>query len=365
MRNSAVSLLSLLLVLAGGLFAQGDRGTITGTVTDPTGAVIANAAIEVRNSETGSIYKTDTTATGNYTISQVPAGSYEMTVTSAGFKKYIRQNIAVEATQVARLDVALEVGAANESVTVSSEISLLKTEGSELSSDIEAQHLNDLGLLGIGGTFSSSQGLRFYQTEVILVPGAYAPGSGFTSGVRVNGAPNGTQRTQVDGMDSTNGINSVQAGTGASVDAMQEIALQTSNFAPEFGSVGGGLFNITMKSGTNQYHGGAYDYLANEDFDAATPFVNTLQRIRRNDYGFNVGGPVWIPKVYNGRNRTFFFYNREEYKENAPVSDISITVPTAAYRAGNFAGAITGGSLGNDPLGNPIFAGAIYDPKTE
>ncbi len=356
--------LALLLTCAVA-FAQGDRGTITGTVTDPTGSVIANAAIEVSNAETGVVYKTDTTATGNYTIVQVPAGTYGMTVTAAGFKKYIRQNIAVEPTQTERLDVALEVGAANESVTVSGEVSLLNTESSELSSDIEAHHLNDLGLLGIGGSFSSSQGLRFYQTEVILVPGAYAPGSGFTSGVRVNGAPNGTQRTQVDGMDSTNGINSVQAGTGASVDAMQEIALQTSNFAPEFGSVGGGLFNITMKSGTNQYHGGAYDYLANEDFDAATPFVNTLQRIRRNDYGFNVGGPVWIPKLYNGRNRTFFFYNREEYKENAPVSDVSITVPTAAYRAGNFAGAITGGSLGNDPLGNPIFAGAIYDPKTE
>jgi hypothetical protein len=167
-------------------------------------------------------------------------------------------------------------------------------------------------------------------------------------------------------MDSTNQINAVQAGTGASVDAMQEIALQTSNFAPEFGSVGGGLFNVTMKSGTNQYHGGGYDYLANEAFDGATPFVNTLQRLRRNDYGFNVGGPVWIPKLYNGRNRTFFFYNREEYKENAPVSDTYITVPTAAYRAGNFAGAITGtGPVGTDPLGNSIFAGAIYDPKTE
>jgi hypothetical protein len=356
--------LALLLACAV-VFAQGDRGTITGTVTDPTGAVIANAAIEVSNAETGVVYKTDTTATGNYTIVQVPAGTYGMTVTAAGFKKYIRQNIAVEPTQVGRVDVGLEVGAANESVTVSAEAALLNTDSSDVSSDIEAKHLNDLGLLGIGGSFSSSQGLRFYQTEVVLVPGAYAPGSGFIFGVRVNGAPNGTQRTQVDGMDSTNGINSVQAGTGASVDAMQEIALQTSNFAPEFGSVGGGLFNITMKSGTNQYHGAAYDYLANEDFDGATPFVNTLQRIRRNDYGFNVGGPVWIPKVYNGKNRTFFFYNREEYKENAPVSDTSITVPTAAYRAGNFAGAITGGSLGNDPLGNPIFAGAIYDPKTE
>ena len=167
-------------------------------------------------------------------------------------------------------------------------------------------------------------------------------------------------------MDGTNQINSVQAGTGASVDAMQEIAIQTSNYAPEFGSVGGGLFNITMRSGTNQYHGAGYDYLANEAFDAATPFVNTLQRIRRNDYGFNVGGPVWIPKVYNGKNRTFFFYNREQYREFVVVSDTYITVPTAAYRVGNFAGAITGASLwARIRSVITIFAGMIYDPKTE
>jgi hypothetical protein len=153
MFSSARMLFVLLLVGASGLFAQGDRGTITGTVTDPAGAVVPGAAIEVRNSENGSVYQTASTATGNYTMAQVPPGSYEMTVTAAGFKKYIRRNIAVEATQTERLDVGLEVGAANESITVSGEISLLKTESGELSHDIEAQHLVDLGLLGIGGTF--------------------------------------------------------------------------------------------------------------------------------------------------------------------------------------------------------------------
>jgi len=354
-----------LLASAAVVLAQGDRGTITGTIGDPAGAVVPNAPIEAKNTETGALFQVASSETGNFTLVQLPVGSYEISVTVPGFKKYVRQNITVGTAQTVRVDIGLEVGSATESVTVSEQSSLLKTEGGELSSTIQAQHLNDLGLLGIGGTFSSSQGLRFYQAEVVLVPGAYAPGSGFIFGVRVNGAVNGTQRTQVDGMDSTNQINSVQAGTGASVDAMQEIALQTSNYAPEFGSVGGGLFNITMKSGTNQYHGAGYDYLANEAFDGATPFVNSLQRIRRNDYGFNVGGPVWIPKVYSGKNRTFFFYNREEYKEFGVVSDTSITVPTAAYRAGNFAGAITGGSLGVDPLGNAIFAGMIYDPTTE
>ncbi len=246
----------------------------------------------------------------------------------AGFKNYVRQNITVGVAQTVRVDIALEVGAATESVTVTEQTSLLKTESGELSHTVEAQRLIDLGLLGIGGTFSSSQGLRFYMTEIQLIPGASAPGTGFTSGARVNGAPNGTQRTTIDGMDGTNQINAVQAGTGTSVDAIQETAIQTSNFAAEFGQVGGGLFNITMRSGTNQYHGGGYDYLMNEAFNAATPFVNKLPKIRRNDYGYSLGGPVWIPKVYNGKDKTFFFYDKEQFREFFSVNDTPITVPT-------------------------------------
>ncbi|MBV8730308.1 MAG: TonB-dependent receptor [Acidobacteriia bacterium] len=347
-----------------GLVAQSDRSTITGTVSDPAGATIANAAIQLKNSETGVAYDAASTTTGNYTVPQVPTGTYELSVEVPGFKRYLRPNIFVGVAQTVRLDVDMEVGAATESVTVVEQASLLKTESGELSHEIQAQHLVDLGLLGIGGTFSSSQGLRFYQAEVALIPGASVPASGFVLGVRVNGAPNGTARTQIEGMDGTNQINAVQAGTGASVDAIQESAIQTSNYAPEFGSVGGGLFNINMRSGTNQYHGGGYDYLANEAFDASTPFINTNPRVRRNDYGFNLGGPVWLPKLYNGRDKTFFFYNREQYREFFVTNNQAITVPTAAYRAGNFGGAITGAPLGKDPLGNSIVEGMIYDPLT-
>src|SRR5690349_7269320 len=353
-----------LLLMTVAALAQSDRGTITGTIADPAGAVVAGAAIELKNAETGVTYQAATTATGNYTLAQIPAGTYELSVAVPGFKKYVRQNITVEVAQTVRLDVPLEVGAATESVTVTEQASLLKTESGEMSHTIQAQHLVDLGLLGIGGTFSSSQGLRFYQAEIALVPGASAPASGFVLGVRVNGAPNGTGRTQIDGMDGTNQINAVQAGTGASVDAIQESAIQTSNFSPEFGSVGGGLFNLTMRSGTNQYHGAGYDYLANEAFNASTPFVNTRQRIRRNDYGFNLGGPVRIPGIYKGKDKTFFFYNREQYREFFVVNDTAITVPTAAYRLGNFASAITTRSAGNDPLGRAMLEGMIFDPTS-
>ena len=363
MRIQLVSM--CLLASAAVVLGQSDRGTITGTVADPAGAVVANAPIEAKNTETGAVFQAASSDTGNYTLAQLPVGTYELSVAVAGFKKYVRQNIAVGVAQTLRVDIPLEVGSAAESVTVSEQASLLKTESGELSTTVQAQRMVDLGGLGVGGTYATSQGLRTYLSEIQLVPGASNPASGFVLGVRVNGSPNGTQRTVIDGADSTNQINAVQAGTGASMDAMQETAIQTSNFAAEFGQVGGGLFNITMRSGTNQYHGAGYDYLVNEAFNASTPFANVLPRTRRNDYGFNLGGPVWIPKIYNGKDKTFFFYNREQYREFYVVNDTAITVPTAAYRAGNFATAITGRSAGNDPLGRAMLEGMIFDPKSQ
>ena len=347
-------------------FAQSDRGTITGTVADPAGAVVAGAPIEVKNVETGALYQVVTTPTGNFTMTQLPAGTYEMSVSVAGFKKYVRQNIVVDVAQTVRLDVALEVGNATESVTVSGEVSLLKTESGELSHTIAGQRLNDLPILGIGGTAASSQGLRFYLAQTQLIPGSY-----FSSGVnsvRINGAPNATFRTQIEGMDATNAlIPFSSASLQPSVDAVQETTIQTSNYAAEFGQVGGGLFNITMKSGTNQFHGGGFDYFANEAFNASTPFVNVNPRIRRNNYGFNISGPVWFPKIYDGRNRFFFFYNREQYREFFQVNNVPITVPTAAYRAGNFASAIPAGAptLVTDGLGVAVKQGMIFDPATQ
>jgi hypothetical protein len=361
-----ISLISMCLVASAlVVWGQSDRGTITGTVADPAGAVVANAPIEAKNTQTGAAFQAATSDTGNYTLPQLPVGTYEIAVSVAGFKKYVRQNITVGVAQTVRVDIALEVGSAAESVTVSEQASLLKTESGEMSTTVVAQRMIDLGGLGVGGTYSTSQGLRTYMSEIALVPGASNPASGFTLGVRVNGAPNGTQRTVIDGADSTNGINAVQAGTGASMDAMQETAIQTSNFSAEFGQVGGGLFNITMRSGTNQYHGAGYDYLVNEAFNASTPFTNKLPRTRRNDFGFNLGGPVWIPKIYNGKDKTFFYYNREQYREFYVVNDTPITVPTAAYRSGDFSGALTGRSAGNDPLGRPMSEGMIFDPQSQ
>jgi hypothetical protein len=373
MRPYALALYFLLLTAAA--FAQGDRGTITGTVADPAGAVVANAAIQARNVETGAQYDAATTTTGNYTLSQLPAGSYELSVGVPGFKKYVRQGLVVQVAQTLRIDVTLEVGSAAESVTVTEAAPLLKTESGELSHNVGVDRLDDLPILGIGAGQAGAAGIRNPYAVTQMIPGTYWVANSI---VRVNGAPNNTQSFRIEGQDASNGFTpGVPAQLQPSVDSIQEFAIQTSNFAAEYGQVGGGFFNVTMKSGTNQYHGSAYDYFVNEVLNAGTPFTddkkgNLIRPVqRRNDYGFTLGGPVWLPKLYNGHDKTFFFFNFEQFRETQQINNAPVTVPTLAYRQGNFATARTGRNLcpaatpNCDPLGRSIMEGTVYDPGTE
>src|SRR5579871_762061 len=280
-------------------FAQSDRGTITGTIIDPAGAVVAAAPIEVRNVATGATYQAASTPTGNYTLAQLPTGTYEMSITVPGFKRYVRQNIEVPVAQTIRLDVTLEVGANTESVTVSASAPLLKTESGELSHNVETERLNNLPVLSIGST---TAGLRNVYSSIQLIPGATYNAD---ATVRINGQLANSQSMRIEGQDASNRIYSQNQSTiQPSVDAVQEVAIQTSNFAAEYGQAGGGVFNLTMKSGGNTSHGSAYEYFINEDLKANNNFTGTPRpRNRRNDYGFTVGGPVWLPKVYNGRDK--------------------------------------------------------------
>jgi hypothetical protein len=354
---------------AGALLAQSDRATITGTVTDPTGAVVANAPIQAKHIETGVVYPGATSTTGNYTIAQLPVGTYEVSVAVPGFKKYLRENLAVQVAQVLRIDIALQVGSATEAVTVTDVAPLLDTETGDLRHSVTVERLDELPVLGIGAGQAGSAGIRNPNAMIELVPGTvYQP----NAQVRINGTPNNTQSFRIEGQDASNtGTPGVAAQTQPSVDAIQEIAIQTSNYAAEYGQVGGGYFNITMRSGTNLFHGSAYDYFVNEVFNAGNPFTdnpagNPRPRNRRNDYGFTLGGPVWIPKVYNGHDKTFFFFNFEQYREHVAINTQLETVPTAAYRLGDFTTATPPGSapIGSDPLGRPIYQGEVYDPST-
>ncbi len=356
--------LAVCMAFTNGAFAQSDRGTITGTVTDSTGAVVPNTPVQIKNTVTGVAYDGATSTTGNYTISQLPAGAYEISVAASGFKKYTRSGLTLEVAQVLRVDVPLEVGASNESVTVNAEATLLNTETGDVRHDVKTETLDELPLLGIGASQAGSGGIRNPNAMVNLIPGTYYIAN---AEVRINGAPDNTQSFRIEGQDASNtGTPGVASQTQPSVDAIQEIAIQTSNYAAEYGQAGGGIFNLTMKSGGNQFHGSGYEYFINEDLNANNNFATaTRPRNRRNDYGFTVGGPVWIPKVYNGHDKTFFFFNFEQFREALGIIQTE-TLPTAAYRAGNFATAIPTGAapIGTDPAGNPILQGEIFDPAT-
>lgn len=361
--------------LSAALFAQSDRGTITGTISDPAGAVIAAAAVEARNTETGATYPVAASATGNYTIPQLPAGTYELSVAVPGFKKFIRPGLLIQAAQTIRVDVVMEVGNATESVTVEAAAPLLKTESGELSQTVATEVMDSLPLLQLG---SDQSGIRNPYSTVALLPGAFwqnlttSVATGLN--VHINGAPSGTETMLVDGMDATNLVTQLaQEENAPSMDAVQEWTVQTSNYSAEFGQTGSAVMNVTMKSGTNQFHGSAYDYLQNEDLNAGVAFTSSgnghllRPQQRRNDYGVTLGGPVWIPKVYDGHNKTFFFFGWEQFLQNQTVLPNVLSVPTPGYRNGDFSSAITAAgnkNLGTDPLGRPIIANTIYDPAT-
>ena len=284
-----------LVVLSSAAFAQSDRGNITGTVSDPAGAVVANAPIEARNVNTGAVYQAATTDTGNYTLAPLPAGAYELTVTAAGFRKYTRQGLTVENAQTARINVALQVGDTTESVTITEAAALLKTDTGDLSHNVTTDRMDNLPVMGIGAQSSSNLGLRNPMAVTQLVPGTYFLSN---TSIRVNGAPNNSQAIRLEGLDATPDIMSFSTTLfQPSVDAIQETAVLTSNFAPEYGQSGGGVFNYTMKGGTNTYPGTAYDYFVDEFLNAGTPYTNNgngsliRPEQRRNDWGFTLGGP--------------------------------------------------------------------------
>jgi hypothetical protein len=367
MAMRSVRVVLCLFLTAGPVFSQSDRGTMTGTIADPTGAVLPGVHVVAVNAETGARYETISTETGNYTLAQLPAGVYQLSAELAGFKRYLRQGIAVLVAQTLRLDVTLDIGSNTESVTVTEAAPLLKTESSEVAHNVTSEFLNNLPVLGIGRLASGATGIRSPYSVMNIVPGAtWLP----DQTVRVNGMEGNSSALRVEGQDATATITNGQiAQTQPSVEATQEVAVQTSNYAAEFGQAGSGLFNVTMKSGTNQFHGSAYDYFVNEALNAGWPFTDDgnghliRSRERRNDYGFTFGGPV-VTKFYDGHNKTFFFFNFEQFRETT-VSNFPITVPTPAYRRGDFREALTGRSLGTDGLGRQIMENTIYDPTTE
>jgi hypothetical protein len=350
-------------------FAQLDRGSVSGTVTDSTGAVIAGARVTVTDTSRGTQNSTLTTGSGNYTIPQVPAGVYSVTVVAGGFNTLVRNGITVSVGETATVNLQLAVGQTSTSITVTANAPLLQTDSAQNNVEVTTRDLNELpiNIAGVGA-------VRDPMGFAALVPGTI---SGGWNDIHISGSPATTYRVFMDGLDDTSAVKAaISDEQQPSVESLGSESLLVNDYSAQYGEAGGGIFNYTSKSGTNKLHGTAFTYLENEDLDAGQPFnytssgKNYLPVQRQFDFGGSFGGPVVIPHLYNGRNKTFFFFGYEEYYNKQTLNLGTITVPTAAYRNGDLSSLLLGPIVDNngnpvlDCLGRPMMNGAVYNPAT-
>jgi hypothetical protein len=350
-------------------FAQTDRGSVSGVVTDPTGAVVAGAKVTATNSGMGTQRSTVTTGDGNYTVPQLPAGVYSVTVVAPGFTTRVHSGITVLVGQTARVDLQLTIGLGTTTVTVTADAPLLKLDSPQNNIQVSTKDMNELPLniTGIGA-------VRDPMSFAALAPGTI---SGGWNDIHISGSPATTYRVFMDGLDDTSAVKgAISDENQPSVESLASQELLVNNYSAEFGQSAGGIFNYTSKSGTNRLHGTLFTYFENEALDAGQPFnytstgQNYNPKERQLDFGGSIGGPVVIPHLYNGHNKTFFFFAYEEYYNKQTLNQGTITVPTLAYRNGDLSSLLLGpikDSNGNpvlDCLGRPMINGAVYNPAT-
>ncbi|MGI8992188.1 MAG: carboxypeptidase regulatory-like domain-containing protein, partial [Bryobacteraceae bacterium] len=312
-------------------------GELTGTVSDATGAVVAGASVTAVNTGTSQARQATTNDTGNYSAPYLVPGNYDLRVEHPGFKTATRKAVALDVGAVLRIDVSLEIGEANQQVEVISAAPLLTTESTALGTVIDNKRIVDLPLNG-----------RDYLQLVTLSPNVTTEGgAGGASGLQ-GGARSATSlsiagqrlefnRYTLDGVENTDpNFNSYII--HPSVDAVQEFKVLTGVYSAEFGR-GASQINATTKSGTNEYHGTAFEFLRNSALDARQWGQGETRKnpFRRNDYGFTLGGPIRIPKIFNGKDRLFFLSNWEELRDRL-TTQVTASVPTAAMRMGDFSG---------------------------
>jgi hypothetical protein len=352
--------LLLLGALPALLSAQVDRGTINGTVKDQSGAVIPGVTVSVANVDTGVTSTTVTNANGFYQVLNEPVGRYSLRFSKAGFRELLRKGVTLTVAQVAEIDEALQVGAATEVVQVTDDAPVIETETSDVASDIKATTLTDLPL-------NVSGGRNVEDFAFAVMPGV--EGNWYTADI--NGTQNFTKEVKIDGLSLTSTITGDQGETGPTMEAVGELNTQTSGLSADNASTSGGVEMFTIKSGTNVFHGSAFGYGHNEFLDANSwynPNKSPKPKARFWDWGFSGGGPVSIPKIYNGRNKTFVFGAFEKYQQfDFTTGGLGPTVPTPAFLGGDFSALITAGGnsvLGTDGAGNTIYKGSIFDPTT-
>jgi Carboxypeptidase regulatory-like domain len=377
--------IAVFAALTGSVAAQSVRGVLSGSITDPSGAVVASAKIQATNAATGVSAATESTSSGSFQFAELPLGTYNVTVTASGFKTASYSNVLVQVNTTTPLNVKLALGQSSESVTVTASSTGLQTESSDVGGVVTDRQITQLPL-ALGGVGN----LRSPEAFTFLLPGSTGPGvANSNNGIFISklaGGQNFGNEVLLDGASQTRSENGSSFDEEApSVEALQEFKVTTAIPSAEFGRTTGGVENFVTKSGTNSFHGTAYDIVRNGAFDANTWFNNGRRAMqcvgdndtpecranfargpdRQNDFGGTLGGPVWIPKIYNGRERTFFFFSWEQFRQTVG-QPVTSTVPTAAERTGDFSQFLqTSKVLGTNPCdGTPVYFGQIFDPSS-
>jgi hypothetical protein len=321
----------LLVAIPSNAPAQMNTGTVLGSVTDPTGAAVADAEVTVTDVSTSISKKTTTDSAGNYVVPYLVSGFYEISAQKEGFKKTTRTGITIQVDQKARVDLPLQLGAVTDRIEVTGEATLVKTESSEQGQVINSQQM-------VGLPLNVRDFAQFVSLNTGSVPNPGSLGGNINpdnpqgiSDTNVNGIETDANNWQIDGMTNNEAFFSILS-VSPSVDAIQEFKVANNNYSAEFGRAGGANVQIQTKSGTNQFHGVLFEFLRNSALDANDYFSNSsgvgLPPFRQNQFGGNLGGPII-------RDRTFFFADYEGYRSRLGQTELQ-TVPTALQRQGIF-----------------------------
>jgi len=327
-------LVILLLSCAADLWAQTTTGTIVGRIMDPSGAVVVGVAVTVINEETGLRRSVSTNTQGDYTVNLLPIGRYSIEAELSGFKKAKVSGIVLQVNQTVRIDQTMQVGEVTQSVEVTSEIPLIETDRSDVGQVIGAKQVVELPLNG--RNFVQLAQLGTGVIPVAKVDGILPTNGG---GIVANGSSTNANQITLDGVENQD-IILPSIGVSRSSDAIAEFKIMTANYSAEFGRASGANINVVIKSGTNNYHGSAYNFLRNDNLDARNFFdTQSLPEFKQNQFGGTFGGPI-------RKDKDFFFASYEGLRSNRGLT-YSAILPTDAQRAGDLS------------TGRPIF-----DPLT-
>ena len=358
------------LALASLLFGQGqDRGVITGLVTDKTGSAVTQAMVTVTNVATSDKVAVETSSAGNYTTPPLILGNYKVEVEKAGFKMFVAPSVTV-ATGTVRLDAALDVGQVTETVEVKATNVEINVSNPEVTQVLSQKYYRDLPVV-MGADIRLAESLLAAQPGYVPMRPNGCPifrGSQFQS--RMNGGQTMAMENYLDGASFGSAIdhNNTQE-RSVPFDSVQETKIVTDNFSAQYGRTSGGFVAYTTKSGTSAFHGSGYEYYNYQGLNATGELIKQKTPTRNQNWGFTIGGPVVIPKVYDGRkHQTFFFANLDLLHFNqGTLPSFGNTVPLTSFLQGDFSNPLllnTTTPIDTDVLGRPIYAGEIFNPAT-